>query len=79
MTDQFAMHKENLIKNSNINQKKIQNSSIIIQQKEGGEHINDKDINYSMNSDEIEAEIYAHIGSGTNNNIYGYNQASRTI
>jgi len=32
-----------------------------------------------MNSDEIEAEIYAHIGSGTNNNIYGYNQASRTI
>ena len=65
MTDQFAMHKENLIKNSNINQKNIKTGSIQINQKEG-EHINDKEINYSMNSDEIEAEIYAHIGSGTN-------------
>ena len=71
MTDQFAMHKENLIKNSNINQRKATNSSIILPKE--GENINDKEINYSMNSDEIEAEIYAHIGSGTNNNMYGYN------
>ena len=71
MTDQFAMHKENLIKNSNINQRKATNSSTILIK--DGENINDKEINYSMNSDEIEAEIYAHIGSGTNNNIYGYN------
>jgi hypothetical protein len=63
MTDQFAMHKENLIKNSNINQKNHKHgNSANNNALDQNQNIPDKEINFSLNSDEIEAEIYAHIG-----------------
>lgn len=64
------MHKENLIKNSNINlavkKQIIENDKIQVRMAP------DPQIdNVSLNSEEMEAEIYAHIGT-ENANTYGF-------
>ena len=69
-TEKYAMHKENLIKNSNINL--AVKKQIIENDKIQARNVPEPQVdNVSLNSEEMEAEIYAHIGTG-NTNTYGF-------